>query len=56
MRWIAGPFLIAHGLVPLVPWLPRPDGKALFDVGRSPFAGEVRRLAAALAAALQQSR
>jgi hypothetical protein len=51
VRWIAGLFLIAHGLVHLAIWLPRPDEKAPFDVGRSPFAGEVRRLAVALAIA-----
>lgn len=51
MRWIAGLFLIAHGLVHLAIWLPRPEAKAPFDVCRSPFAGEVRRLAVALALA-----
>ena len=51
MRWFAGLFLVAHGLVHLAIWLPRPDAKAPFDVGRSPFAGEVRRLAVALAIA-----
>lgn len=51
MRWIAGLFLIAHGLVHLAIWLPRPDAKAPFDVGHSPFVGEVRRLAVALAVA-----
>ena len=49
MRWIAGLFLIAHGLVHLAIWLPKPDGKAPFDVGHSPFAGNVRRLASSLA-------
>ena len=51
MRWLAGLFLIAHGLVHLAIWLPRPDAKAPFDVGRSPFAGNVRRPAVALAVA-----
>ena len=51
MRWIAGLFLIAHGLVHLAIWLPKPDQKAPFDVGHSPFAGDVRRLASALAVA-----
>lgn len=51
MRWIAGLFLIAHGLVHLAIWLPKPDEKAPFDVGHSPFAGDVRRLASALAIA-----
>jgi hypothetical protein len=51
MRWIAGLFLIAHGLVHLAIWLPKPDQKAPFDVGQSPFAGNVRRLASALAIA-----
>ena len=51
MRWIAGLFLIAHGLVHLAIWLPKPDAKAPMDVGHSPFAGNVRRLAAALAIA-----
>jgi hypothetical protein len=49
MIWIAGLFLIAHGLLHLAIWLPKPDAKAPFDVGHSPFAGNVRRLAAALA-------
>ena len=51
MRWIAGLFLIAHGLVHLAIWLPKPDEKAPIDVGHSPFAGDVRRLASALAIA-----
>lgn len=51
MRWFAGLFLIAHGLVHLAIWLPKPDQKAPFDVGHSPFAGNVRRLASALAIA-----
>ena len=51
MRWIAGLFLIAHGLVHLAIWLPKPDAKAPFDVGHSPFAGDVRRLASVLAVA-----
>ena len=51
MRWIAGLFLIAHGLVHLAIWLPKPDQKAPFDVGHSPFAGNVRRPASALAIA-----
>lgn len=49
MRWIAGLFVIAHGLVHLAIWLPKPDGKAPFDVGHSPVAGNVRRLASVLA-------
>ena len=49
MQWIAGLFLIAHGLVHLAIWLPKPDPKAPFDVGRSPFAGDVRRVAVVLA-------
>ena len=49
MRWLAGLFLIAHGLVHLAIWLPPPTTKAPFDVGRSPFAGDVRRPAVALA-------
>ncbi|MDQ0754462.1 hypothetical protein [Arthrobacter sp. B3I4] len=51
MRWLAGLFLIAHGLVHLAIWLPRQDAKAPFDVGHSPFAGDVRRPATALAIA-----
>lgn len=51
MRWFAGLFLIAHGLVHLAIWLPKPDQNAPFDVGHSPFAGNVRRLASALAIA-----
>lgn len=51
MRWLAGLFLIAHGLVHLAIWLPRPSAKAPFDVGRSPFAGNVRRPAVSLAVA-----
>ncbi|MEO3931757.1 hypothetical protein WMO79_02935 [Micrococcaceae bacterium Sec7.4] len=51
MRWIAGLFVIAHGLVHLAIWLPKPDEKAPFDVGHSPFAGNVRRLASGLAIA-----
>lgn len=51
MVWIAGLFLIAHGLIHLAIWLPRPDSKAPFDAGHSPFAGNVRRLAAAVAVA-----
>lgn len=51
MRWIAGLFVIAHGLVHLAIWLPKPDEKAPFDVGHSPFAGDVRQLASVLAMA-----
>jgi hypothetical protein len=51
MRWIAGLFVIAHGLVHLAIWLPKPDEKAPFDVGHSPLAGDVRRLASVLAMA-----
>lgn len=49
MNWIAGLFLIAHGLLHLAIWLPKPDKKVPFDAGHSPFAGNVRRLAAVLA-------
>ena len=51
MRWIAGLFLIAHGLLHLAIWLPNPDAKAPFDVGHSPLAGNVRGPARALAVA-----
>jgi hypothetical protein len=51
MPWTAGLFLIAHGLIHLAIWLPKSDPKAPFDAGHSPFAGNVRRLAATLAAA-----
>lgn len=51
MRWIAGLFVIAHGLVHLAIWLPKPDEKAPFDVGHSPLAGDVRKLASVLAMA-----
>jgi len=49
MIWIAGLFLIAHGLGSQMARWSKPDAKAPFDVGHSPFAGNVRRLAAALA-------
>ena len=51
MVWIAGLLLVAHGLIHLAIWLPKADPKAPFDAGHSPFAGNVRRTAAALAVA-----
>ena len=51
MHWIAGLFVIAHGLVHLAIWLPKPDEKAPFDVGHSPGAGDVRKLASVRLAA-----
>lgn len=50
MRWLAGAFLVAHGLVHLAIWLPRAQNPP-FDVNRSPFAGDVRVAALALAVA-----
>ena len=50
MRWLAGAFLIAHGLVHLAIWLPKTQNPP-FDVNRSPFAGDVRAAAQALAVA-----
>ncbi|MBP1233913.1 hypothetical protein JOE40_003556 [Arthrobacter sp. PvP102] len=51
MVWIAGLFLVAHGLIHLAIWLPKADPKAPFDAGHSPFAGNVRHTAAAMAVA-----
>lgn len=50
MRWLAGAFLIAHGLVHLAIWAPRPKDPP-FDVNRSPVFGDVRTLALSIAVA-----
>jgi hypothetical protein len=51
MRVLAGIFLIAHGLVHLVVWLPRPDDDAPFDPNRSWLFGEARPITRLLASA-----
>lgn len=49
MRWIAGLFLVAHGVVHLLIWLPTRTEDAPFDVHHSPIFGDVRVAASILA-------
>jgi hypothetical protein len=49
MRWLAGLFLVAHGLLHAAIWLPPPDKGAPFDARHSPMLGDVRGAAIALA-------
>ena len=49
MTTLAGIFLIAHGLVHLAVWLPRPAADAPFDPGRSWLIGEAGSLTRPLA-------
>lgn len=49
MRWLAGLFLVAHGLVHLAIWLPRHQEGAPMDPGHSPFLGDVRAASVVLA-------
>jgi len=46
---LAGLFLVAHGLVHLAVWLPRPRADAPFDPGHSWLLGDVRQPARVLA-------
>ena len=49
MRWLAGLFLVAHGVLHVVIWLvPTPAG-APFDVHHSPLLGNVRVVSMVLA-------
>jgi hypothetical protein len=49
LRWLGGLFLVAHGLIHLAIWVPRPPADAPFDAHRSPMFGDVRAVAAVLA-------
>ena len=51
MRWLAGLFLVAHGIVHLLIWLPAKTEDAPFDVHHSPILGDVRVAASILAVA-----
>jgi hypothetical protein len=51
VSFLVGVFLIVHGLVHLVIWLPKPAGDAPFAVNRSPIFGDVRGIALPLAVA-----
>lgn len=49
IRVLIGAFLIAHGLVHLAIWLPKPAGDTPFAVNRSAIFGNVRGVAVPLA-------
>jgi len=49
MRWLAGLFLVAHGLVHVAIWVPPAQKDAPFDAQHSPMFGDVRGAAIALA-------
>jgi hypothetical protein len=48
MRWLGGLFLVAHGLLHVAVWVPRPQANMPFDTGRSPMFGNVRGIAISL--------
>jgi hypothetical protein len=48
MRWLGGLFLIAHGLLHVAVWVPRPQANVPFDTSRSPMFGNVRGVAISL--------
>jgi len=47
MRWLGGLFLLAHGLLHVAVWIPRP-ANVPFDTSRSPMFGNVRGVAISL--------
>jgi hypothetical protein len=47
MRWLGGLFLLAHGLLHVALWIPRP-ANVPFDTSRSPMFGNVRGVAISL--------
>jgi hypothetical protein len=51
LRWLAGLFLIAHGVLHMAIWLPSPTENFPFNAHRSPMFGDVRVAATALAVA-----
>lgn len=51
MRWLVGYFLIAHGILHLLIWLPAKGEEAPFDAHDSPIRGDVRVAATILAVA-----
>jgi len=51
LRWLAGLFLVAHGVLHVAIWLPSPTTNAPFNAHRSPMFGDVRVAATALAVA-----
>jgi hypothetical protein len=51
LRWLAGSFLIAHGVLQMAIWLPSPTENFPFNAHRSPMFGDVRVAATALAVA-----
>ena len=48
LRWLAGLFLVAHGVLHVAIWLSPPPKNAPFDAHRSPMFGDVRVAATAL--------
>jgi hypothetical protein len=48
MRWLGGLFLVAHGLLHVAVWVPRPPANVPFDTSRSPMFGNVRGIAISL--------
>lgn len=51
LHWIAGLFLVAHGLVHLAIWLPRPTpGEVPFDAAHSWLFGDMRAVVIVLSA------
>jgi len=48
MRWLGGLFLLAHGLLHVAVWVPRPPANVPFDSSRSPMFGNVRGAAISL--------
>jgi hypothetical protein len=49
MRWLGGLFLLAHGLLHIAVWVPRPPANVPFDTSHSPIFGSVRGVAIGLA-------
>src|SRR5215213_9949540 len=48
MRLLGGLFLLAHGLLHVAVWVPRPPANVPFDTSRSPIFGNVRGAAISL--------